>query len=116
MSLFDFFGRNTTVDQTPGRGTNGSRIMPQDNFAVGREEKESPLTVCRPHSFKDVENIIDILKTGKQVMLQTESLQNQTKFRVLDLLSGAIYALGGGVYEVKEDTYIFTPKGISVRQ
>lgn len=115
MSLFDFFGKNTGIDKTPDRA-HASGIMQQENFEVGKEQKTSPLTVCRPHSFKDVEKIIDILKTGKQVMLQTDSLQSQTKFRVLDLLSGAIYALGGGVYEVEKDNYIFTPNGISVRQ
>jgi FtsZ-interacting cell division protein YlmF len=32
---------------------------------------------------------------------------------VLDILSGAIYALGGGLCELENDMYIFTPDGVN---
>ena len=38
-----------------------------------------------------------------------------TASRVIDILSGAIYALGGGMAELERDIYIFTPDGVNAK-
>ena len=55
------------------------------------------------------------MRNGLTVMVHLTALKTDTAIRVLDLLSGAIYALGGGVYEVQKNTFMFNPGGVEVR-
>lgn len=116
MSLFDFFNRNATIEDNHDR--NNERLdfnARKEAFNVTDKPKSAPVTVFHPHSFKDVETIIDTLKDNKQVLVYLNELTERTQYRVLDMLSGAIYALNGGVFEVQKGIFMFTPNGISVK-
>ena len=67
-----------------------------------------------PTAFDDVELIIDAIRAGKNAVVHLEELKNETAIRVLDMLSGAIYALGGGVYEMGKNIFMFSPSGVEV--
>lgn len=114
MGLFDFFGRERRgVEDEKGRK------MSFDAFRTGEfsdtPKQNGPLTVFHPKSFKDVENIISTLKKGQQAIVYLNELTTATGYRVLDMLSGAVFALDGGVYELENNVFIFTPNGINVK-
>lgn len=72
----------------------------------------SPMQIRRPRSFADVEEIIDRMKDRLTVIVYLSELNTNTAARVIDILSGAIYALGGGMAELQKDMFIFTPDGV----
>ena len=43
------------------------------------------------------------------------NLKPETQIRVLDMLSGAIFALNGGVYEMGKNIFMFSPSGVEMR-
>ena len=49
------------------------------------------------------------------MIVYMNELSAPTALRVTDILSGAIYALGGGMAELEKDIYIFTPDGVNAR-
>lgn len=71
-----------------------------------------PMMIRHPRSFADVEEIIDRLKDGLTVIVYLNELNTGTAERVTDILSGAIYALGGGMAELQKDIFIFNPDGV----
>ena len=75
----------------------------------------SPMQIRRPRSFADVEEIIDRLKDGLTVIVYLNEVNAETSARVTDILSGAIYALNGGMAELQKDMLIFTPDGVDAR-
>lgn len=79
------------------------------------EEKSSPMEIFHPTSFNDVEKIIDALKRGKNTVVHLENLKPATLIRVIDMLAGAVYALGGGLYEIQKKTYMFSPSGLTIK-
>jgi cell division inhibitor SepF len=108
MSVFDLFGREPKVK----RGREGVRF---DSDARDRTtENKGPVTIYSPTSYKDVEKIIDALKVGKTAIVHLTELKTDTSIRILDMLSGAIYALGGGVYEMEKNIFMFSPTGVEV--
>ena len=70
------------------------------------------MQIRRPRSFADVEEIIDRFKDNLTVIVYVNELSDSTAMRVTDMLSGAIYALGGGMALLQKDMYIFTPDGV----
>ena len=77
-------------------------------------DKQAPVTVFTPTSYADVEIIIDSIRDGKNAVVHLNELKNDTAVRVLDMLSGAIYALEGGVYEMGKNVFMFSPSGVEV--
>lgn len=107
MGIFDLFGRDSKSKETTTRGG--------FNSTESMETKSSnPISVFSPTSYEDVETIINALRSGKSAMVHLTSLKTETAVRVLDMLSGAIFALGGGLYEMEKNIFMFSPTGIEI--
>ena len=114
MGIFDLFGREPKTENT---GTRASDLSFDDLNTKSQtpDNSKSPVSVFSPTSYSDVEVIIDSLKAGKNAIVHLTELKTETALRVLDMLSGAIYALGGGVYEMSKNVFMFSPSGVEVR-
>ena len=110
MGLFDLFGREpktkTVEDKRSAYGFEETKIH--------EPASRGPVSVFSPTSYDDVANIIDAIKLGKSAIVHFNELKPETAIRVLDMLSGAIYALDGGVYEMEKNIFMFSPSGIEL--
>ena len=108
MGILDFFGKEpkskTEVSQRSGLAFNSPL----------QEQTNGPVSVFIPTSFNDVEKIIDSLKSKKTAVVHLTNLKLETQIRVIDMLSGAVYALGGGVYEMEKNVFMFSPFGVEI--
>ncbi|PWM71408.1 MAG: hypothetical protein DBX59_08900 [Bacillota bacterium] len=115
MGLFDFFGK----EKRGGAEDERSRRISFDDFKTGEYSdtptQNGPVTVFHPKSFQDVEKVINTLKSGKNAIVYLNELSTATGYRVLDMLSGAVYALDGSVYELQNNMFFFAPAGINVK-
>ncbi len=107
MGVFDLFGREPK--------TKKDRLGVDNSFSSDVNDKRGPVAVFSPTAFDDVESIIDALRVGKNAVVHLSELKTETAIRVLDMLSGAIYALGGGIYEMGKNIFMFSPSGVEVR-
>ena len=108
MGIFDLFGKDNKIkNEQPQRSEFDERI----NLGGA---KNAPVSVFSPTAYQDVETIIDAIKSGKNTVVHLTELKTETAKRVLDMLSGAIYALGGGVYEMGNNVFMFSPAGVEV--
>ncbi|MBE5756498.1 MAG: cell division protein SepF [Clostridiales bacterium] len=109
MGIFDFFDRSDSVKKN-------QKVDRSINVNFDKEtENKGPIVVYHPKGFDEVENIINTLKNKGQALVYLAGLSQDTALRVLDLLSGAVYALDGGVCEVEKNIFLFTPNGIAVK-
>ena len=113
----DFFGkrdREGTNNTATGKESLSWGDLLLNNNAT-EPDKKGPVTVFRPKSFKDVESIIRSLKEKREVIVYMNELSDDTGKRVLDIISGAIFALDGGICEMETNTFFISPFGISQR-
>ena len=113
MGLFDIFGRDSRTKNTDReRGNifeNEEKSLPFENG-----KRNGPIVVFSPKSYGDVQTVIDTLKNNKTAVVHLTELKQETARRVLDMLSGAIYALNGGVYEMQKNVFMFSPSGVEM--
>ena len=109
MGMFDLFGKDPKT-----RNTRSVRTEFNDKFTHTDNQSKGPVSVFSPTSYEDVETIIDAIKSGKNAVVHLTELKAETAIRVLDMLSGAIYALNGGVYEMGKNIFMFSPSGVEV--
>ncbi len=101
MKLSELFLKK--VDKT----TTSQNVTEQKNTdaSTNRHVKRGVKAVYTPQSFDDVQDIIDIMKDKKIFSVDLSDVAPRTKQRVIDLLTGAVYALGGTISEDGENLY-----------
>ena len=65
-------------------------------------------------TFDDAAQAADELRKRKAVILNMENVDKALTRRVVDFLSGAVYALDGSVKKVAQSTYLFCPHNMDV--
>ena len=65
-------------------------------------------------TFDDAAKAADELRRKKAVILNMENVDKSLTRRVVDFLSGAVYALDGSVKKIAQCTYLFCPHNMAV--
>jgi len=102
----DDFSNQSSSNQP---NNDGVGIMPQ------RPNVSNPsLIVKNPKSYEDVRVLIDHLKKGEQVLINFKDVNQNIVCRILDFMSGAVYALNGSIQEVEKNLFVFAPQGVTI--
>ncbi len=110
MGIFDFFTKETETKK------DDRRTPPIGRPINSRETNGGAMQVFHPKSFDDIQKIIETLKNNQPAIVYLNGLKKDDAQRSLDMLSGAIFALDGGVMPIEKDIYIFTLDGVTVRR
>lgn len=70
--------------------------------------------VMQPESFNDARDVCDHLKNKKPIVVNLGSVQKETAQRIIDFLSGSIYALDGNIQKVSSDIFIVAPHNVDI--
>ena len=72
------------------------------------------VVLFRPLSFNDSSKASDSLRNRKAVVLNLENVDKDMARRVVDFLSGTVYALDGSVKKIAKSAYLFCPHNMDV--
>lgn len=72
------------------------------------------LKICKPQSFAEVGGIADHLLNRCTVVLNLETTSKETARRIVDFLSGVSYSIDGQIKPVANNTFVLTPRAVSV--
>lgn len=101
----------------------GSRVdMDSEYTQDGKKNKvvkihttaQLKLVVMQPESFDDARDIANHLKSKKPVVMNLEFVEKDVARRIVDFLSGAVYALDGNIQKVSNGIFIITPYNVGI--
>ena len=95
-----------TAPAAPTSGFSGQVL----NMSSGKQE----VVLFHARSFDDAAKAADELRKKKAVILNMENVDKGLTRRVVDFLSGSVYALDGGVKKIAQSTYLFCPHNMEV--
>lgn len=72
------------------------------------------LVIARPYAFEQAQELAEYLKERQPVLLNLENSGAEAARRLLDFLSGVVYALGGTVQRVSEGIFVLTPPNVEI--
>ncbi len=72
------------------------------------------VVVYQALTYDDTQNIIDNLKSRKPIIVNLDSLEQDLAQRVLDFLSGSVYALDGTIQKVSRSIFVLVPSNIDI--
>ena len=80
------------------------------NMNSGKQE----VVLFHARTFDDAARAADELRRRKAVILNMENVDKALTRRVVDFLSGSVYALDGSVKKIAQSTYLFCPHNMDV--
>ena len=93
-----------------------SKITP-----IGRSQKKqgtgnASMEVCviKPTSFEDEFEITDTLLNGRTVIINMEGLNVEIAQRIIDFISGSVYAMQGNLQKISNFIFLATPNGVDI--
>lgn len=72
------------------------------------------MVVSQPNTFDDAQDICDHLKSKKPIVINLEGIEKSDAQRIIDFLSGAVYALDGSIQKVSSDIFVIAPNNVDV--
>ncbi len=99
------FTASTTSSASPS-GFSGQIL----NMGSGKQE----VVLFHAKSFDSAAKAADELRKKKAVILNMENVDKSLTRRVVDFLSGSVYALDGSVKKIAQSTYLFCPHNMDV--
>ena len=91
----------------PAAPSFGGQVL---NMSSGKQE----VVLFHAKTFDDAAKAADELCKRKAVILNMENVDKALTRRVVDFLSGSVYALDGRVKKVAQSTYLFCPHNMDV--
>lgn len=78
------------------------------------QSKDNQLVLFEPRAYSETQEIASYLKQKKAAVVNLHRLQKEQSKRVIDFLSGVIFAIDGDIQQIGNKIFLCTPKNISV--
>lgn len=91
------------------RAERTNKIVPIRSSANGVE-----VCLTKPVSFEDSQDVCDLLLENKAVIVNLEGFDTEVAQRIMDFLSGVIYAIQGDIHGISQYIFILSPNGIDI--
>ena len=89
--------------------TTNNKIVPIRTTPKGME-----VCIMKPVSFEDSQDICDMLLTGRAAVVNLEGFDPDEAQRIMDFISGCVYAIGGKLHQISKYIFIFSPDTIDI--
>ena len=72
------------------------------------------VVIVQPESFEEAKDIADTLKTKNPVVINLEDVSKDESRRIVDFLSGSVYALDGNIQKISNGIFLITPYNVGI--
>lgn len=74
----------------------------------------SKMMLLEPRAYSEGQQIVDYLKSRSAVVVNLKRVTPDQARRIIDFLSGSIYAIGGNMQKLGGGIFLCTPKNVNV--
>lgn len=96
------------------------KTLPEDEYYESNDEKQevqsgNKMILLEPRAYSESQQIADHLKKRDSVVVNLKRVTSDQAKRIIDFLSGCIYAIGGTMQKVGVGIYLCAPKNVNVQ-
>lgn len=77
-------------------------------------KQPSKMILCEPRSYDETQEIADHLKARRTVLVNLQRVRHDLAVRIVDFLSGTVYALNGSISKVGPGIFLCAPENVEV--
>ena len=110
MALFDMFKDKENIKA--GNSDEYYDITKEEAYS---EEGGAKMILLEPRAFSETQQIADHLKKRNTVVVNLKRVTGDQAKRIMDFLSGTIYAIKGDIQKIGGGIFLCTPNNINVQ-
>ena len=110
MGLANWFGEKD--NKKTGNSDEYYDIRTED---VYNEEGGAKMILLEPRAYSEAQQIADHLKKRNTVVVNLKRVTSDQAKRIMDFLSGTIYAIKGNIQKIGSGIFLCTPNNINVQ-
>lgn len=76
--------------------------------------KNSKVVIVEPRVYAEAQDISEHLKNKRAIIVNLQRIDREAGIRIIDFLSGTVYALGGDIQRIGTDIFLCTPENVEV--
>jgi cell division inhibitor SepF len=84
------------------------------NVVSIHSQKSSKVVLSEPRSYDETQEIADHLRSRRAVVVNLQRVRPETGVRIVDFLSGTVYALNGYISKLGPNIYLCTPDSVDI--
>ena len=89
-------------------------ISMPENRTSASGDTQMKMIIFRPTSYDETQSVIDSLKARKPIIVNLDEIDVAVAQRILDFISGAVYALGGDIKKAARNIFVVAPSNVEV--
>ncbi|TKD71733.1 cell division protein SepF [Pseudalkalibacillus hwajinpoensis] len=86
----------------------------QNVVSLQSVQKNSRVVLVEPRVYAEAQDIADHVKNRKSVVMNLQRIPHDQARRIVDFLSGTVYAVGGDIQKLGPDTFLCTPDNVEI--
>ena len=89
-------------------------LFGRKNSKVVSMAQQVRMVIMQPTNFEQAEEICDLLKEKKSVIINLEYVNKDVARRIVDFISGGVYALDGYIQKVSNSIFLVAPSNYEI--
>lgn len=89
-------------------------VQKQNVVSLQSVQKSSKVVLVEPRVYAEAQDIADQLKNRRAVVVNLQRIDREQAKRIVDFLSGTVYAVGGDIQKIGTDIFLCTPDNVEV--
>jgi cell division inhibitor SepF len=77
-------------------------------------QQQVKVVLVEPRVYAEAQDIADQLKNRRAVVMNLQRIPHDQAKRIVDFLSGTVYAIGGDIQKLGPNTFLCTPENVDV--
>ncbi|PLT34287.1 cell division protein SepF [Bacillus sp. V5-8f] len=98
----------------PAFKQSGSSGPNQNVVSLHSIQKSSKVVLLEPRAYAEAQDVADHLKNHRAVVVNLQRIQHDQAKRIVDFLSGTVYAISGDIQKIGTDIFLCTPDNVDV--
>ncbi|MEN9405772.1 MAG: hypothetical protein RLZ12_56 [Bacillota bacterium] len=86
-----------------------------NNIVALHTHKNIKMILCEPRHFEHAQEVADHLKGHRPVLINLQAITRENGVKVLDFLSGTVYAIGGTLQKVGPHIFVCAPPNVDIQ-
>ncbi len=108
-----FTAEEEDVFKTSNNGDEYYNLKPEELLA--ENDGNSKMVLLEPRAYSESQQIADHLKSRNTVVVNLKRVTSDQAKRIVDFLSGTIYALGGDLQKIGGGIFLCTPNNVDIQ-
>lgn len=78
------------------------------------QQATTKVVLAEPRSYNEAQEIADNIVNRRAVVINLQRVDHQQAKRIVDFLSGTVYAVNGNIQKLGSETFLCTPDNVDV--